>query len=600
MDSSAAANPLFSALDIESQKQLGENGHVEHGWSHDATERFTQIYFQLVRAKSQDDTVVLRQNISNLLKRFGSMSSKDLHQQPEHYQLFMNLYKLIGHTRDIESKGERQLAYAQVWVWYKFSPELALHAVRSFVHYIEEDGEANSSKHQYGSWNDIKYLSEAIKSLAGTEDHPIIDYAISLLVDQLYKDMKTPEGESISLAARHAPRENGRFDWLFKKIAMEMYPYNTTARTAVSLKKAKTKAWMHLRKNILSPLNKRLDTVQIKMAAGVSGEGEWDKIDFNKVTSKTMRMYSKAWQNKKKDDTQRTDEDHRIACASNFKAHIDKALSGDKTAKVHGKRCNTYEFVKDAIACSHQDETEKARINLQWESNSENNKGLGNMIAVCDVSGSMTCDDCIPLYNAIGIGIRISEKASPSFRDRMITFSTEPTWINLSNLDNFHSKVHATRVADWLGTTDIYKTFRMVLDAIVKSGMPPVEVENMVIIVLSDMQINQGSSYNDTLHENIVKMFADAGLASKFAAPFSPPHLVWWNLRVTDGFPTLSTTKNCSMLSGYNATLLNSFESKGIDALKDYTPYKMMSDILSESRYNMLGRHFQKHIDKLN
>ena len=105
------------------------------------------------------------------------------------------------------------------------------------------------------------------------------------------------------------------------------------------------------------------------------------------------------------------------------------------------------------------------------------------------------------------------------------------------------------------------------------------------------MQINSGGSFGDTIMETVIKMFHDAGMASKYAAPYPTPHLVWWNLRKTTGFPTLSTMKNTTMLSGYNAALLNAFEGKGVEALKEYTPAKMIHDILSTERYKMLDRH---------
>lgn len=598
----SSVNPLFAQLDTNS-KQLGENGHIEHGWQKSidnikkCEELLTQVYFQLVRAKSQLETNTLRENIDNLIKSCIQTDMTAFNTTP-YYYLLMNLYKLIGHTRDIEYKGERELAYAQVWVWYKYFPELAYHAVRSFVHYIDEDGTYNLSKHQYGSWNDIKYFCGAIKSLDNNrENHPLINLAVNLISQQLQTDKFTGEDEPISLAARHAPREKGRFGWLFKKIAVEMYPYETTAVTSTSKERALRKAYTHLRKNFLAPLNKQLDTVQIKMAAGTKGEGLWDQIDFNTVTSKTMRQHSKAWQNiTKVPGEQRSQEEHRINCASNFKLHIEKALSGDKSVKVHGKRCNTYELVRDAIAATTNcTTTEKERVNLQWKSNSENNKGLGNMIAICDVSGSMTCDNAIPLYNAIGLGIRISEKAAPAFQNRVITFSENPSWINLSDCTTFCDKVSTVRASQWGITTNIYKAFQLILNGILESEMSPVNVENMILIVFSDMQINQGSDVtndSNTLYDNIKSMFSNAGIRSKYNAPYPAPHLVWWNLRTTTGFPTVSSTENCTMLSGYNASLLNAFESKGVDALKEYTPYRMINDILNEERYNMMERKF--------
>lgn len=599
--SSAATNPLFSSLDNIPNKQLGENGHVEYSWSHKPEELLTQIYFQLVRAKSQSETLDIRNKVDEVLQYSKREMSHDSPDYKTYQRVLINLYKMVGHTRDIEYKGERQLAYAQVWVWYKYYPELAFHLVRSFVHYIEDDDSNNSSKHQYGSWNDIKYMCDAVKVLNNNDEHhPLIDYAVTLLVEQLQKDIRTPDGNPISLAARHSPREkSSRYGWVFKRVAREMFPYRSTAVTSSSATEADKKSWMNLRKEVLSPLNRRLDTPQIKMAHGKKGEGRWDEIDFNTITSKTMRLYSKAWQNKTKTGDVRTCEDHRVACANNFTQHISAAVSGDVTKKVRGKRCNTYELVKDASeardpACLGSATIETDRINLQWASNSENNKGLGNMIAIADVSGSMTVDNSIPLYNAVGLALRISEKASPAFRDRVLTFSSSPTWINLSDCKTFCEKVAKVSESTWSMTTDLHKAFRLILDGILESNMAPVDVENMILCVFSDMQFKSGSCHSDfdTMHKEVQKMFSTAGLESKYNKPYSVPHLVWWNLRMTTGFPTLSSTKNCSMLSGYNASLLNTFESKGVEALKDYTPCKMIYDILDEERYNMLDRKF--------
>ena len=621
---SSSQNPLFSALDKHTPKQLGENGHVEYAWSHDESELINQLYFQLVRVTSQNDSgaVDIRNKLDTLIKSLKSNNTEHtLDISSTKYSSLALLYKLIGHTRDVQAKGERQLAYAQLWVWYNHFPELAMFAFKTFVYYIGPDGKEQPSKHQYGSWNDIKYMCGAFKELGGggedAESHPMITYAVRLMVEQLDSDMRKMSSETdnshISLAARHAPREGSRFGWLFNKMAFAMFPYMATARTSAACESAKRKARQHFRSKVLAPLNRKLDTVQIKMAAGEKGEGQWDQIDFNNVTSKTLRQHSKAWQNLTKTNEQRSTEDHRIACASNYKVHIEKALSGDKTAKVHGKRCNTYELVRDAINCqatfreaTEQQKTETSRINLQWQSNSEENAGLGNMIAIADVSGSMTADDCIPLYNSIGLSIRVSEKASPAFRDRIITFSESPTWVKLDADKTFCEKVNSVRNAPWGMSTNLYSAFQMILDGIREADMPPVDVENMAIVVFSDMQINAGSSFSNTIMNSIIDMFYDAGMKSKYAAPYPTPHLVWWNLRKTTGFPSLSTMRNTTMLSGYNAALLNAFEGKGVDALKEYTPAKMINDILSGDRYNMLNRHIfeyfsvnSSNVDKL-
>ena len=604
-----SSNPLFSALDTHTPKQLGENGHVEYTWSNDDSELINQLYFQLVRAKSQTETQDIREKLDTLIMRFkpctgpgSDRTFEKLDISSYQYKCLSLLYKLIGHTRDVEAKGERQLSYAQLWVWHKHYPELAKFAFKTFVYYVGEDGRPESNKHQYGSWNDVKYMCGAFKELGiacGAEDpenHPMIYYAIKLMVDQLVSDSSKDKDSPISLAARHAPREGSRFGWVFNKMAEIMFPYASTARTVDACESAKRKARQHLRSKVLAPLNKQLDTVQIKMAAGPKGEGEWDKIDFNSVTSKTMRQHSKAWQNLTKTGETRSAEEHRVVCADKYRGHIEKALSGDKTVKVHGKRCNTYELVRDAVNVINaqtfqRPTTEIDRINLQWKSNSEQNAGMGNMIAIADVSGSMTCDESIPLFNAIGLSIRVSEKAAPAFRDRIISFSETPTWVKLDGNKSFCEKVKTVMNSPWGMSTNLHSVFKMILDGIREAEIPPVEVENMAIVVFSDMQINSGSSFGDTIMDTVIKMFADAGLESKYNTPYTPPHLVWWNLRKTAGFPTLSTMKNTTMLSGYNAALLNAFEGKGVEALKDYTPALMIHDILSTERYKMLDRH---------
>ena len=603
MSSQSSSNPLFSALDKHTPRQLGENGHVEYTWSHDESELINQLYFQLVRVKSQSEIGAkdIREKLDTLIKSFKTTSGSV--NASSNYNGLSLLYKLIGHTRDVEAKGERQLAYAQLWVWHKHFPELAKFAFRTFVQYVGEDGYAEPSKHQYGSWNDVKYMCGAFKELGGgnqdAESHPMITYAIKLMIEQLNQDMRKGPDSPISLAARHAPREGSRFGWVFHKMSEMMFPYTATARTTQACESAKRKSRQHFRSKVLAPLNRQLGTVQIKMAAGAKGEGQWDQIDFNTVTSKTMRQHSKAWQNRTKTGETRSTEDHRVACASNYKEHIEKALSGDKSAKVHGKRCNTYELVRDAVntgGCQHAHlKTEIDRINLQWESNSEQNVGLGNTVAIADVSGSMTVDDSIPLYNAIGLSIRVSEKAAPAFRDRVITFSDTPTWVKLDGDKTFCEKVTEVKKAPWGMTTNLHSAFQMILDGILEADMPPVDVENMAIIVFSDMQINSGARFGDTAMDSIISMFHDAGMKSKYSAPYPTPHLVWWNLRKTTGFPSISTMKNTTMLSGYNATLLNAFEGKGIDALKEYTPAKMINDILGADRYKMLECHIHDY-----
>ena len=94
---------------------------------------------------------------------------------------------MIGHTRDyFLGKGEHQMSYFLLWVWYDHYPHLVEDAIRLFVFDIDDDSAG------YGSWRDIKYLCEFLKihSVQG-EEHRLIYFCISLLNKQLDKDVHT-------------------------------------------------------------------------------------------------------------------------------------------------------------------------------------------------------------------------------------------------------------------------------------------------------------------------------------------------------------------------------------------------------------------------
>ena len=149
---------------------------------------------------------------------------------------------------------------------------------------------------------------------------------------------------------------------------------------------------------------------------------------------------------------------------------------------------------------------------------------------------------------------------------------------------------------------------KLVLDSVLKAELPPCDISSLVLVVLSDMQINgignsqlsnqgyyYGQTYDDTMYERIKKMYHAAGLQSKYGVPFEPPHIVFWNLKKTDGFPSTTTTRNVTMLSGYSDTLLNTFLEEGVDSLKNYRPYDMVVKILENERYNSLKHYFKDY-----
>ena len=620
LSNTMSSSSFVSAVDNYSEKRVGENGNYEYNWSKDTQERFVQFYFQCVRMEKDDSTKInkfmkiLDEMIGELKTTHSSEPeykvAPPLQNVPKKYFMLQNVYKLIGHTRDItQGKGEKLLSYAQILVWYNHFPELSKFAFKTLVHYVENDFSVNTSKHQFGSWSDVKYFCDFVYRQTDNQNHELINFALELMASQLQEDLfDMKQGKPISLAARWAPKERQRnFNWLFKKLAYVIYPYVNTSNNEVSFEKASRKSYRTLRTEVLSPLNKYLDTVEIKMA---DADGMWSKIKWNNVPSKAHAKYKKSWQNINKDGSVRyPHNEDRVACANSYKEHIEAAASGVSHAKVHGKVMNTYELVKDVFTTREPTQTDIDRINLQWsESSSRVGDCLGNIVVMADTSASMTSYNCLPFYNSLGLSIRISEKTNDTFKNRILTFSTNPKWYQFTEQHTFYDKVQLMKHHINSATTDFEKALKMVLDAVVRAELPPREISSLVLVVLSDMQINgigcsqhschgysYGQTYDDTMYDRIRKMYHAAGLQSKYGVPFEPPHIVFWNLSKTEGFPTTATTKNVTMLSGYSDALLNTFLKEGVDSLKNYNPYDMLVKLLENERYNSLKYYFKDY-----
>jgi hypothetical protein len=74
------------------------------------------------------------------------------------------------------------------------------------------------------------------------------------------------------------------------------------------------------------------------------------------------------------------------------------------------------------------------------------------------------------------------------------------------------------------------------------------------------------------------------------AAGYTCPHILFWNLRSTSGFPCKSNEKGASIMSGFSPALLNMFCDRGLEALENATPWNMMLEMLNDDRYDAHDR----------
>jgi Mg-chelatase subunit ChlD len=563
---------IISALDNYTPSQIGENGSVELAWSNGIRERIVQLSFQLTRTRDQDSINKLAIQTEKLLKDLAISYKLSTIGKAEYVEYMSLLYRMIGHTRDIiDGKGEYTLSYMLLSVWYKEYPELAKFAFRHFL--LSPEGITDF--HPYGSWKDVKYLHKYNKSFA------LVQYGMNLMVEQLKTDSVS---DKPSLAAKWVPREKSQFSDLFTELAIDYFPeYIETAKTDASRRKAIIKAKMEFRK-LLSSLNKKLDTVQIKQC-GLS----WADIEPTKQTSITMHKQKRAFLNVDKKGQPRSEIDDRVVCATKFKEFAEKAKNGK--VEIKGQRIGLNNFTAEALQLIQNGRStsdEATILNAQWLNNSKQTGALGKMIAMVDVSGSMSGD---PMNAAIALGIRVAEKSM--LGKRVLTFSASPSWVNLSGQDNFVDMVQTVSRAEWGMNTNFAAALKMILDAIISQKLKPEDVEDMVLAIFSDMQMDQADTSSKSLFETIEKQYADAG-QRLWNKPFKAPHILFWNLRSTQGFPTLSLQQNCSMMSGFSPVLLNLFCEEGLESLQSCTPYSLFVKSLDNERYNILDQQIRE------
>ena len=569
---------IISALDNYTPIQSGEKGHIEYAWSNSIREKIIQFSFQVTRT-DKNGVNALEEKLSEMLfiLKNNVVNSSHLERQMAK-ELLSILYRMIGYTRDIiDGKGECTLTYMMIYTWYKFFPQLAFFSLKCLV----DLGDKNI--HQYGSWKDIKYFCEYCKNKYEDLSHPLIQYSVQLINEKLKQDI-LPETPNVSLLAKWVPREKSNFGWLYETLACDYFKeIMETANTDERKRKAVLKCKTQYRK-ILSWLNAHIDTLQIKQC-----NKTWSEIDFNNVTSISLSKQKHAFLNTKKDGTIRyPDNQDRIICAEKFHERIKQAVAGEVNMK--GKRVGMADFVKQAYDIFSQDERDL--LNSQWRDNSSQTGALGKMIAMVDVSGSMEGD---PMNVAIALGIRISEKST--LGNRIMTFSSTPTWINLDSCDDFVSKVDVIRRAPWGMNTNFREALKMILDAVVLNKIAPKDVQDMVLVVLSDMQMDQGDSCNKkVLYEEMKQQYEQAGIRVH-GEPYKLPHILFWNLRSTSGFPCLSNQTNCSMMSGFSPSLLNFFCEHGLDALQSFTPWSVLEKTLENNRYKIMSDRLEEEIE---
>jgi Mg-chelatase subunit ChlD len=488
-----------------------------------------------------------------------------------HTSDFVDLVVLAFHTRDIrEGKGERDLFYKIFTYLYLKNPDILSKCLQLVP--------------EYGSWLDLQKI-HGISMTSSLNEQIVSFYSKQLLED-------SEKEHNLTLAAKWAPREGKQWDSLAKLIAKSMYPSKDIRFSLKSYRK------------LLSGLNKKLNTVEIKMCHDSEGNHHFADIEPGKVPSRCLKMKRKAFYDidKKGNVRKRSDDDSdkedRAQCAKNFVEHIKAAKEG-KTS-VHGRTLMPHEFIITSRGLYSQEE--KDTLETQWIDlrNSILEKGtLGKIVVMSDVSGSMSSGgkgSVKPMDVSLGLGLLCAECTAPAFRNRVLTFESNPSWVAFDEKASLFEKITTLSSAPWGGSTNFEAAMNMILDTLVKFGVPVGE-EPQFVLCITDMGWDAATSsyYNsdfsnkfETHIDRIKREFNERG-------GWKAPTIIVWN--VSGKFQQYhheSETEGVCVISGWSPAILKFIMSgeNVVEKVKQITPYRIMRDILDNTRYNKIRELF--------
>lgn len=447
----------------------------------------------------------------------GSIYPDVLHAYKEDPELTL---KFLFYARDIlQGAGERKFfrsAIKCLAIDRKFPAHL--------VKYIPE----------YGRWDDIFVLRET----------PLEKEMVAVVAAQLTTDLDNAlHNKSISLLAKWLPS------------------INTSSAETRELAQYFAKTFHLTRRQYrrcLSSLRARIDVVETKMCGQ-----KWDKIKYDAVPSKANALYKNAFL--------AHDYERRVA-------FLGDVVQGKKDIKA--STLYPYDIVNKYMAGGWSYNLNPTDITLEelW-------KHLPNIdipestIVVADGSGSMTStignSNVTALSVANSLAIYFAERAKGAYKNKYITFSDHPQYVDFSRCKTLHDKIATALRHNEIASTNIEAVFNLILETAVRNGLSADELPNNILIV-SDMEFNAATTGRDrTLFGSIARKYGMYG--------YKLPKLIFWNINSrTNVVPMTENENGVVLLSGFSPILIKMVMNNEVD------PYKALVKTLRSERYSKI------------
>ena len=544
--------------------------------------------------------------------------------------VMQQLMVMTFQVRDLRSGGVGKAAHhASYRLWlslHRMFPESMCAALRWYP--------------VFGSWKDLNHIARRVVGNPGAD--ACLDRIAMLFAEQLTVDMETLQAPVVPFPAVHSPEEfvsqrliepnlypltptrlpfislackwcpkprklTDRRTGIFSRIAVLLYPLlseplteETTAlgrfQRANSIEvpagMQDQNKWLTCERQrrfrrFIQPLMESKYVPERFMC-----EGRWDELDISRLPGKCLHRNRNAIQRHTPEKMQQYMQ---------LVASCQQGKGGRVTAK--GGAMLPPELVSQVMNSESEGAAELAHIQFmdilmdlqKRAATSDGAEWLRKTIVLADVSGSMMGT---PMHLSVGMAILISRIAEGPFRNRFITFSTEPEFCDLSEIwekgGSLKELVDFTRLADWGGSTDFEKAFGLVIQEGIKNQLQPEEMPQALMVV-SDMQFNEASTTKsnawETMHDTMIRRFETEG-TRVCGRPWKLPLLIYWNARAC-GLTANADTKGVVIVSGYSTGILKQLLESDLSVLSEISPIRHLRDALEHRFYRRVASHAQ-------
>ena len=212
-------------------------------------------------------------------------------------------------------------------------------------------------------------------------------------------------------------------------------------------------------------------------------------------------------------------------------------------------------------------------------------------LVVRDGSGSMTCPigngktSCLDIATALAI--YCAEHNSDIWKDKFITFSSHPEFVDLSNCNTLHDKLVRCYAEDDCSNTNIEATMELILDTAINNNCTQEEMPKNIIII-SDMQFDNTRYHNFHWDKTLFETISDKYKAHGYLFP----KIIFWNVSAKN-FSTIPMQNNelgLILCSGFSTTNMKMFMSGEIN------PYKVLLEQINSKRYDAIEESIKQLI----